>query len=200
MRSTGSGRGSSRSPWSRRMRARQAQSLDVAGRQRQRALRGVDGVDGGVRQASRQGDGYRAAAGANVGDGAGAARSDAKSFVDEQLRLRPWDEGVRRHLQVDAVELLVADDVGGRFVGEAALDEALERGAIGLRRCALAGGRRAGRGRGRGRDAGGLRLRARRRRCRRRGGGTARRGALPPASHELLLQQTRLLARGDGVD
>ena len=28
----------------------------------------------------------------------------------------------------------------------------------------------------------------------------ARRGALPPASHELFFQQARLLAGGDGVD
>jgi hypothetical protein len=77
------------------------------------------------------GDGDRAAAGADIGDAyealvAWVGANSVERSLDESLGLGPWNQGAGANRKGQAVELALTKDVGQRLVGEAADQQLLE--------------------------------------------------------------------------
>jgi hypothetical protein len=103
---------------------RDAERLGVVGRDGERGGRDVDRDDLGVRQLRRERHGERAAPGAEVEDAdRPVARRRHQRALDDELRLRPRHEHVRRHAEGPRPELASPREVRHGLTLAATLDQ-----------------------------------------------------------------------------
>lgn len=102
----------------------QSEALRVGLRDQQGIDAGVGGEHMSVRAFAGQGQGNRAAAGAQVGDAGAAVGCEVfKCDFYQQFGFRARDQGGRGNSEIQRPEAGAAEDVGDRFAGAAALDQ-----------------------------------------------------------------------------